>query len=191
MAIVIDKEKCAGCGACLESCPFAAIELDGYTAEISNKCTECGACIESCPFEAISQTGKMENETACLDEFRGVWVFAEQRQGKIMNIAFELLGEGRKLADQLGVELGAVLIGNEIEAKAAELVNYGADLVYVIEDPQLRDYRTEAYCAAMEKAVKTYKPEIVLIGATNIGRDLGPRVAGRIRTGLQIAQSWQ
>lgn len=184
MSILIDKEKCVGCGACIGACPFAAIELEGNTARITDKCTGCGACIESCTLEAISQTGEAVKETVSLDDYQGVWVFAEQRQGKIMNIALELLGEGRKLADKLCVELGAVLIGDNIEAKARELIQYGADVVYLIEDSQLKDYRTEAYCKAMETAIKAYKPEIVLIGATNIGRDLGPRVAGRIRTGL-------
>jgi len=114
----------------------------------------------------------------------GVMVFAEQRDGNIMNIALELLGEGRKLADALGVELGAILIGDSVADKAQDLFAYGADTVYLVEDAALKNYRTESYTAAMEKVIRTYNPEIVLIGATNIGRDLGPRVAGRIHTGL-------
>lgn len=184
MAILVDKNKCIGCGACVGSCPFGAIELDDGAAKVTDKCTSCGACVESCPVEALSQTDKVEKETVSLDAYKGVWVFAEQRDGKVMNIAFELLGEGKKLAQSLGVELGAVLIGDKVADKAQELTAYGADVVYLVEDPALQNYRTEAYTAVIENLVKTYKPEIVLIGATNIGRDLGPRVAGRIHTGL-------
>ncbi|QNB46263.1 4Fe-4S dicluster domain-containing protein [Thermanaerosceptrum fracticalcis] len=184
MAILVDKEKCIGCGNCVDSCPFGAIEMDGNMAKMNDKCTECGACLESCPVEAISRSEKVKDENFSLEDYKGVWVFAEQRQGSIMNIAFELLGEGRKLADTLGVELGAVLIGDKVEEKAQELFAYGADVVYLIDHPELKNYRTEPYCGALEKAINAYKPEIVLIGATNIGRDLGPRIAGRIHTGL-------
>ncbi len=184
MTILVDKEKCLGCGACLGSCPFGAIELEGDVAKITDKCTECGACMDSCPAEALSRSEAVEQETVSLDSYRGVWVFAEQRDGKVMNIAFELLGEGKKLAQILGVELGAVLIGDNVEARAKDLFAYGADVVYLVEDPELKSYRTESYCAAMENLIKTYKPEIVLIGATNIGRDFAPRVSGRIHTGL-------
>lgn len=184
MAILIDKSKCVGCGACVGACPFGAIEMDGSMALINDKCTECGACLESCPVEAISRSETEEKETVSQDDYKGVWVFAEQREGKIMNITYELLGEGRKLAQALGVELGAVLLGHGVEGKVQELTAYGADVVYLTEDRELLNYRTESYCAAMENLVKKYKPEIILIGATTIGRDLGPRVAGRLGTGL-------
>ena len=185
MAVIVDKNKCIACSVCVGSCPFGAIEMGDSAAMITDKCTECGACIESCPVEAISRTGKAEKkEAVSLDAYKGVWVFAEQRDCKVLNIAFELLGEGKKLANSLGVELGAVLIGDNVADKAQELFAYGADVVYLVEDPALKNYRTESYTAVIENLVNTYKPEIVLIGATNIGRDLGPRVAGRIHTGL-------
>lgn len=119
-----------------------------------------------------------------INDYKGVWVYAEQRNGKIMNIALELLGEGKRLAGDLGVEVSAVIVGSNISDKAKDLFAYGADNVYLIEDESLDQYRTEAYTAALEKAVKEYKPEIILIGATNIGRDLGPRLACRLETGL-------
>lgn len=184
MAILIDKAKCIGCGSCVGTCPFGAIEMDGNIAVINDKCTECGACLESCPVEAISRSEKVETKTVSLDDYSGVWVFAEQREGRIMNITYELLGEGKKLAQALGVELGAILMGDGVEGRAQELFAYGADVVYLTEDRELQNYRTESYCAVMENLVKKYKPEIILIGATTIGRDLGPRVAGRIGTGL-------
>lgn len=189
MAVIIEITQCTGCAACQAGCSFGAIEIDGGIAVITDQCICCGACVEECPVQAI----KLENEdnlmTPAKEEFpleayQGVWVFAELRQGAIMNIALELLGEGKKLADTLGVELGAVLIGNNVESLAKDLFAYGADTVYMVEDTELENYRTESYCAAMEKLIRTYKPEIVLIGATNIGRDLGPRLSGRLHTGL-------
>lgn len=184
MAIKVDESKCIACGACVGSCPLGAIEMTDSAAVITDKCSVCGACIESCPVEAIVNTDQNEKEEVSLDSYKGVMVFAEQRDGNIMNIALELLGEGKKLATDLGVELGAILIGDNISDKAKELFAYGADAVYLVEDPALKNYRTESYTAAFEKIIKTYKPEIILIGATNIGRDLGPRVAGRVHTGL-------
>lgn len=184
MAIKVDESKCIACGACVGSCPLGAIEMTDSAAVITDKCSVCGACIESCPVEAIVNTDQNEKEEVSLDSYKGVMVFAEQRDGNIMNIALELLGEGKKLATDLGVELGAILIGDNVADKAKELFAYGADAVYLVEDPALKNYRTESYTAAFEKIIKTYKPEIILIGATNIGRDLGPRVAGRVHTGL-------
>ncbi|MCR4441690.1 MAG: FAD-binding protein [Peptococcaceae bacterium] len=184
MSILIDRKKCAGCGACIEACPFQAINLTDGVAEINENCRVCGACIKVCPVEAIMLVEKEKQQKTEMETYRGVWVFAEQRAGKISNIAFELLGEGRKLADALGVELSAFLIGHEVAGRAAELFSYGADNVYLTEDPELKDYRTESYAGVICAAIEKYKPEIVLIGATNIGRDLGPRVAARIGTGL-------
>jgi electron transfer flavoprotein alpha subunit/Fe-S-cluster-containing hydrogenase component 2 len=188
--IIIEKEDCTGCGTCQAGCPTGAIEIDGIIAAVTeDKCTCCGACVEECPVQAIQlvnheNTSPLAKEEFPLEAYQGVWVFAELRQGAIMNIALELLGEGRKLADNLGVNLGAVLIGDKVEHRARDLFAYGADLVYLVEDAELKNYRTESYCAVMEKLIKTYKPEILLMGATNIGRDLGPRLAGRIHTGL-------
>ena len=116
--------------------------------------------------------------------FRGVWVFCEQREGELNPTDFELLSEGRKLADDLGVELCGLLLGDKVEGLAKELGGYGADRVYVCQDPLLRYYTTDAYTKAICDVVMEKKPEIVLIGATNIGRDLGPRCAARLHTGL-------
>ena len=116
--------------------------------------------------------------------FRGVWVFCEQREGELNPTDFELLSEGRKLADDLGVELCGLLLGDKAEGLAKELGGYGADRVYVCQDPLLRHYTTDAYTKAICDVVMEKKPEIVLIGATNIGRDLGPRCAARLHTGL-------
>ena len=116
--------------------------------------------------------------------FKGVWVFCEQREGKLMSTDFELISEGRKLADDLGVELCGVLLGHNVEGLAKELGGYGADKVYVCEHPLLETYTTDAYAKVLCDLVEEKKPEILLIGATNIGRDLGPRCAARLHTGL-------
>ena len=116
--------------------------------------------------------------------FRGVWVFCEQRGGALNPTDFELLSEGRKLADDLGVELCGLLLGDGVEPVARELGGYGADRVYVCEHPLLRDYTTDAYTKVICDIVMEKKPEIFLIGATNLGRDLGPRCAARLHTGL-------
>ncbi len=114
----------------------------------------------------------------------GVWVFCEQRQGTMMPTSFELISEGRKLADELGTKLYGILLGEGIEGIAKELGGYGADGVYVCDHPMLKDYTTDGYTKVICDVIEEYKPEIMLIGATNIGRDLGPRCAARLHTGL-------
>ena len=116
--------------------------------------------------------------------FSGVWVFCEQRQGKMMPTTFELISEGRKLADELGVQLSGILLGDNVDGIAAELGGYGADKVYVYNSPLLKDYTTDAYTKVITDAVHEFKPEILLFGASNIGRDLAPRCAARLHTGL-------
>ena len=119
-----------------------------------------------------------------INEYKGVFVFAQQVDGIVGGIAFELVGEGKKLANDLGVEVTAVLLGSDIKDQADRLGAYGADNVIVVDDPMLKEYRTEPYTHAMASVINEFKPEIVLIGATAIGRDLGPRLAARIHTGL-------
>ena len=116
--------------------------------------------------------------------FKNVWVFCEQRQGKMMPTTFELISEGRKLADELGVELCGILLGDNVDGIAAELGEYGADKVYVYNSPLLKDFTTDAYTKVIVEAVEEIKPEILLFGASNIGRDLAPRCAARLHTGL-------
>lgn len=114
----------------------------------------------------------------------GVWVFCEQRQGTMMSTSYELISEGRKLADERGTQLCGILLGSGVESLAKELGGYGADKVIVCDHPLLKDYTTEGYTKVICDVVEQYKPEVLLIGATNIGRDLGPRVAARLHTGL-------
>lgn len=119
-----------------------------------------------------------------LDQYKGVWVFAEQRDGELQKVSLELLGEGRKLADKLGVKLTALLLGNNVSDMAANVASHGADEVLVVEDETLAHYTTDGYTKVICELVEERKPEILFIGATFVGRDLGPRVAARLRTGL-------
>ena len=119
-----------------------------------------------------------------LEEYKGVYVFAQQVDNEISSIAFELLGKAKDLAKDLSTDVTAVLIGSEVKGLADQLAEYGADKVIVVDDPELKDYRTEPYAHALSSVINKYKPEIMLVGATAIGRDLGPRVSGRVATGL-------
>ena len=184
MAIIVKKEACKGCRLCIKSCPFSAITLDDQKkAVIGMACTECGTCVEKCPFHAIEKTAA-EKEKADISAYHGVWVFAEQRGCKLMPVVIELLGEGRKLAEQIGTELCAVLLGENVADLARECIGYGADKVYVADAPELKDYTTDAYTKVIYEAIQQYKPEIVLCGATHIGRDLGPCLSVKCETGL-------
>ncbi|MDR2088043.1 MAG: 4Fe-4S binding protein, partial [Clostridiales Family XIII bacterium] len=185
MAIKVINEKCKGCKLCIKACPFDAIYMEGKLAVINEKCTACKQCIPACKFDAIENTGEEEGPVD-LSAYKHVWVYAEQRAGKLMNVALELIGEGRRLAREISddAKVYAVLIGDGIGNLAPECFEYGADAVYLIEHPLLAKFTTDGYTKVLHDAVKTYKPEIVLFGATHIGRDLAPRVAARLNTGL-------
>ena len=126
----------------------------------------------------------MAFNSADIGAFKNVWVFCEQRQGVMMPTTFELISEGRKLADELGVELCGILLGDNVDAIAGELGGYGADKVYVYNSPLLKDFTTDAYTKVIVEAVEEFKPEVLVFGASNIGRDLAPRCAARLHTGL-------
>lgn len=167
----------------MKNCPFEAITMDGKIASIGSSCTGCGQCVEVCPFDAIE---KIEGKGNGVDitQYNGIWVFAEQRDGKLMPVVLELLGEARKLADGVGTEVSAVLCGENVEGLCADLFAYGADKVYLADAPELKNYTTDGYAKVIDEAIKMYKPEIVMYGATHIGRDLGPALAVKSGTGL-------
>lgn len=119
-----------------------------------------------------------------LNSYKDVWVFVEQREGNIMPVVFELLGEGRRLADEIGVNLCGVLLGDDVDKLSKEVISHGADKVYIADSSLLKNYTTEGYAKVISEAIDELKPEIFLLGATHIGRDLAPRIASRVNTGL-------
>jgi len=183
MPVKVDRDKCSGCKDCIASCPFEAIELQDGKASINEYCQACMACLSVCPEGAIFETESEEPKPQKAEGYSGVWIFAEQRSGKVSSVAYELLGIGRRLADDLKTELSALLFGAE-ETDARELIRWGADKVYHAKDNILQNFNDEPYAQLLTKLINEHRPEIVLAGATPIGRSFLPRVAARIRTGL-------
>ena len=180
MTVRIDIDKCTGCEACADACPYGMIEIMNEKAFVKDGCNLCGSCVDVCPYNAIIMD-KVEQEIA--EGYSGVWVFIEQRSGTIKSVSFELLSEGRKLADKLGTKLSAVSLGHNIEG-TDQLASFGADKVYYVNDPALSDPQEDYYTETLVDLIKTYKPEILLAGATSMGRSFIPRVASRIYTVL-------
>jgi len=203
--------KCIACGArCQTSCPSDAIEMNdqGEPIIIIEKCIGCRKCVKVCPSDALEmfltpeeeriiaeleaegavelEEGEVEAEKTKpgVDEWKGVWVFVEQGDGKAHAVSWELLGVGRTLANDLGVELAAFILGSKVKALVEEAFGYNADKVYLIDDPLLHHYRTPTYLHGSLSLLRKYKPEIVLMGATGLGRDLAGAVATALRTGL-------
>ena len=182
MEVNIDLAKCTGCGACVPACPFGLLEVVDDKVRLKEGCTLCGACVDACAFEALSLPAVMETGAAA-DDSRGVWVFAEQRRGVLKNVAYELLSRGRELADTLGTGLSAVCLGHEVR-DVESLIAYGADKVYLVDSPDLADNQEDYLTHKMVAMVRELKPEIVIAGATALGRSFIPRVAAILNTGL-------
>ncbi|MBE0426472.1 MAG: 4Fe-4S binding protein [Nitrospirae bacterium] len=183
MSLIIDIDKCTGCEECLSSCPFDAIVIKEGKAFINEYCQFCMACLSVCPEGAIKEIADEKPERVKVRGYKGVWIFAEQRNGKLASVAYELLGIGRKLADDLNTELSSVLFG-AAESEAQELIKWGADKVYVSKDRILEKFNDEPYSQLLTTLINEHRPEIVLAGATPIGRSFIPRVAAGLRTGL-------
>jgi len=169
---------------CTKVCNFDAIEKDGDKVKFDmDKCVLCGSCEEVCRDNAIKIERKVIDKEA-LVEYKDVWVWCETSEGRLRGVALELVTKGRELADKLGENLVAVLIGHEVEAHAETLVHHGADKVLVVDEKVFEQYTTDAYTIAMNTLIAPRKPAVVLYGATSNGRDLAPRVAARMALGL-------
>jgi len=186
MSIAIIIEKCTGCTLCIRSCPFDAIRMMDKIATIDlDKCNLCGACVEACKFKAIL----LEKPAATcqqpdISDYKGIWVFVEQKKGKIQSVAYELLGKAHELAKKLGTNVSAVFIGHNLEDQLDELFWHGADNIYLVEAPEIANFQDEPYTEILVKLINKHKPEILLCGATAIGRSLISRVAVKIKAGL-------
>lgn len=207
MTVAIEKSKCIGCGACVLECPVEALDLDdGLVVVNSEKCIDCGKCVKVCPTNTFTLPDKPKKHkknreplpdsakekpvrsqvtpTAGGVVWSGVWVIIEYNNGKVAPVSWELLGEGRKLADAIGCELCGAVTGHQVDAVIPEVFAHGAEKVYVIDHPILQNYRSEPYAEAITSLVKKYQPEIILMGATSMGRDVFPAVATKLQTGL-------
>jgi electron transfer flavoprotein alpha subunit len=192
-SIKVLNDKCVGCGQCAGACPFGAISMVGRPEHPKkfklavidlNKCTYCGTCFQTCKFNSIKIKKDVTQAGVDKSEYKGVWVYAEQRHGEIAGVVYELLNEGKRLSKQLGTTLSAVLIGDNIKSKVQDLISRGADKVYVCDDPIFIEFQDDTYTSILTQLIKKEKPEIILMGATNIGRSFASRVAARIHTGL-------
>ncbi len=183
MAIWVEIDLCDGCRLCTRACPYDAMEIREGKAYIGDRCTSCGACMDACRKKAIL-TDAQPRAIPDFRDHKGVWVFAEQRGGELNRVSVELLGKAQALAKQLNHKVSAVLIGDQVSDLADTLIQFGADTVHLVDDAIFRDYRTEPYAQVLQDLVVTHKPNILIMGATHIGRDLAPRLSRRVGSGL-------
>jgi len=181
---VIIVEKCIGCRKCFKVCPADALEIY-YTPEEQKILAEIAARAKTAEAPEVEEVSpEAAAALAKLKEYRGVWVFVEQTAGEPAEVSWELLGVGADLAKTLGVELCSVIVGDKVESLCQESFAYGATRAYLIDDPVFHHYRTKPYYQAICYLIEKYKPEIMLMGATGLGRDLAGAVATKLQTGL-------
>ena len=182
LKIKINKKMCTGCKLCARCCPFDAIEFQNKYPIFNENCNLCGLCVNECTTGAISIPKKIPEKD--LSSYHGILSFIELTNGDIRASGLEILSAARKLADTIRESCSVLLIGTKADAFQKILWEYGADLIYSVENDRLQNYSTEHYTDIVGDIAAKYKPSIVLFGATKIGRDLAPRVAARLNTGL-------
>lgn len=184
MSIKIINDKCTGCTICAKACPFAAITMVRKKAVIDlDQCTLCGACVDVCKFGAV-EFKRPAQKTENIDQYKGIWVFGEQKKGIIQPVVYELLGKATELAQKLHTSVSCVVLGHNMKSKAQELIYRGADTVYLVDAPELEHFLDEPYSKILTHLARKYRPDILLCGATCIGRALVSRVAVKLHTGL-------
>ncbi|MEW6426573.1 MAG: electron transfer flavoprotein subunit alpha [Thermodesulfobacteriota bacterium] len=181
--LIIDKDRCIGCGVCEANCAFGGIEVIDGCAVANDRCTLCGSCADVCEPGAIT-IERGEEAATDLASWQGIAVYVEWRGGRIAPVSFELLGAGRALADERGVALSAILLGHNVADRGAELIAHGADRVVIADDANLAEFTDDAYGNVLYDILLSEKPEALLAGATAIGRSFIPRVATMLATGL-------
>lgn len=186
MSIKVDLEKCIGCSLCVKACAQNAITIVNKKAIIDMaRCNFCAACVEACKkYQAITITKDRLASGISVDDYKNVAVYIEQRGNAIAGVSYEMLGEGRKLADALGEKLIAVLIGGGMREQAESLIKFGADKVIYYDGASCANFQDDVYAHVMADAIATEKPSIVLAGATAIGRSFIPKVAAMVYGGL-------
>jgi electron transfer flavoprotein alpha subunit len=185
--LIIDQEKCNACGLCVKSCPFGAIAVKDEVAQANELCTLCGACVNVCP-QAALEIERRQVSPEALSQYRGVFIWAECEsrgaQDSPRKVAYEILTQGRRMADQLGEQLCAVILGNERLSEMENLCYHGADRVLCCRHELLGHYSSDGFTNVLSAIIAKEKPSIFLYGATPSGRDLAPRVAARMHLGL-------
>ena len=162
---------------------YDAVEIIDKKARINDNCVFCGACVDVCKFDSIEISGLVEEEKD-FSAYRGIMVFIEQHEGIVADVGYELLSEGRKLADTLDTELSGILIGHGLKNSIGEIFKYGTDRLYMVDDEVFKNNLDDIYAKILVQAIQKYKPDIFLAGATSFGRSLIPKVAAIIKTGL-------
>ena len=178
-----NEKKCDLCGQCIEQCPFGAMTMGQEAIEVNEACRMCGVCIKVCHTEAISFEQKADSVDK--SQWKDIQVFIEQDKGDIHPLGLELIGEARRLAEEVGYDVHAVLVGDRgMEAPAEKLLAYGVKKAFVYEHEGFKTFKADNYTDAVADCISVLKPSVVLIGATSLGRSLAPRLSTRFHTGL-------
>ena len=178
-----DADKCSLCGVCVEKCPFGALKMERRGVKVGDNCRMCGICVRQCPEDALcfeQRAGEVDKS-----KWQDFLIYVEQERGDIHPVAYELIGEARKMAAKVGYKVNCVIVGSTgTRENAKKLLAYGADKVYVYEHPGFEGFKADCYTDAVADCISEIKPSSVLVGATALGRSLAPRLSTRFHTGL-------